>query len=209
MLNILIFGAPGSGKGTQSNLIKKRYHLTHISTGELLREEIKKETALGNTAKTYIEKGQLVPDHLICDILDNALNHLPPQTKGIIYDGFPRTIPQAEALEHILQKHHWEVTLLLDLQVEDNELVKRLIERGKNSGRTDDNETTIHSRLKTYHTQTAPLADHYRKKNKHIPIKGSGTIEEISHRITKAINAHTRTDNKNPNPSPHDRFEFH
>ncbi|MDR0394012.1 MAG: adenylate kinase [Tannerella sp.] len=198
MLNIVIFGAPGSGKGTQSDLIKERYRLTHISTGEVLREEIKNETKLGKTAKGYIEKGQLVPDDLICDILDKVLHRLPEDTKGVIFDGFPRTIPQAEALEDILRKHGWTVSLLLDLQVEDDELVKRLIERGKSSGRADDNEETIQSRLRVYHTQTAPLADHYRKKGKHVAIKGSGTIDDIFHRITEAISAHTaQTDNIN------------
>ncbi|MDR0743711.1 MAG: adenylate kinase [Tannerella sp.] len=188
MLNIVIFGAPGSGKGTQSDLIKECYHLTHISTGEVLRKEIKDETELGIIAKGYIEKGQLVPDDLICDMLDEALDRLPKDTKGVIFDGFPRTIPQAEALEEILRKHGWDVSFLLDLQVEDDELIKRLIERGKSSGRADDNKETIKSRLKVYHTQTAPLADHYRKKSKHVAIKGSGTIEEIFRRITEAIN---------------------
>jgi adenylate kinase len=188
MLNIVIFGAPGSGKGTQSELIKDCYNLTHLSTGDVLREEMRNETELGIIAKGYIEKGQLVPDDLICDMLDKALDRLPEDTKGIIFDGFPRTIPQAEALDEILRKHGWDVSILLDLQVEEDELVKRLIERGKSSGRTDDNEETIKSRLKVYHTQTAPLADHYGKKGKHVAIKGFGTIEDIFHRITKVIN---------------------
>lgn len=187
MLNILIFGAPGSGKGTQSDLIKERYNLAHISTGDVLREEMKNETELGKIAKGYIEKGQLLPDDLICDMLDKVLDRLPKDTKGIIFDGFPRTIPQAEALEGILQKHGWDVSILLDLQVAEDELVKRLIERGKNSGRADDNEETIKSRLKVYHTQTAPLAEHYKKKGKHVAIKGLGTIEDIFSRINEAI----------------------
>lgn len=187
MLNIVIFGAPGSGKGTQSDLIKERYNLAHISTGDVLREEMKNETELGKVAKGYIEKGQLLPDDLICDMLDKVLDRLPEDTKGVIFDGFPRTIPQAEALEGILQKRGWDVSILLDLQVEDEELVKRLIERGKNSGRADDNEETIKSRLKVYHTQTAPLAEHYKKKGKHVVIKGLGTIEDISGRINEAI----------------------
>ena len=187
MLNILIFGAPGSGKGTQSDLIKERYNLAHISTGDVLREEMNNETELGKIAKGYIEKGQLLPDDLICDMLDKVLDRLPKDTKGIIFDGFPRTIPQAEALEGILQKHGWDVSILLDLQVAEEELVKRLIERGKNSGRADDNEETIKSRLKVYHTQTAPLAEHYKKKCKHVAIKGLGTIEDIFSRINEAI----------------------
>jgi adenylate kinase len=187
MLNIVIFGAPGSGKGTQSDLIKKRHNLVHISTGDVLREEMKNETELGKTAKGYIEKGQLLPDNLICDLLDNVLDRLPGDTKGIIFDGFPRTIPQAEALEGILQKRGWDAILLLDLQVEDEELITRLIERGKISGRFDDNEKTIKLRLDVYHKQTAPLAEYYKNKNKHAAIKGTGTVEDISNRIDEAI----------------------
>jgi adenylate kinase len=189
MLNIVIFGAPGSGKGTQSNLIKEHYNLTHISTGDVLREEMKNDTELGKTAKGYIEKGQLAPDDLICDMLDKTLDRLPEDTKGVIFDGFPRTVPQAEALERILQKRGWDVSILLDLQVQEDELVKRLIERGKNSGRADDNEETIKSRLKVYHTQTAPLAEHYKKKGKHKAIKGADTMENIFNHIKEAIGA--------------------
>ena len=178
MLNIIIFGAPGSGKGTQSDLIKKNYDLAHISTGDVLRKEMKDETELGKMAKGYIEKGQLVPDDLICDMLDKVLGTL-QETNGVIFDGFPRTIPQAEALENILAQRGMEISALLDLQVDDAELMKRLLERGKISGRSDDNEETIQSRLKVYHTQTAPLADYYRQKGKRIEIKGVGTIEEI------------------------------
>ncbi|MDR2775194.1 MAG: adenylate kinase [Tannerella sp.] len=187
MLNIVIFGAPGSGKGTQSDLIKKYYHLAHISTGDVLREEMKNETELGTVAKEYINKGRLLPDNLICDMLDNVLDRLPADMKGVIFDGFPRTIPQAEALEGILQKRGWDVTILIDLQVDDEELLKRLLERGKSSGRDDDNEKTIKSRLEVYHTQTAPLADYYKNRNKRIAIKGIGTIEEIFNRISEDI----------------------
>ncbi|MDR1098410.1 MAG: adenylate kinase [Tannerella sp.] len=187
MLNIVIFGSPGSGKGTQSGLIKERYKLAHISTGEVLRKEMKNETELGKTAGRYIDKGQLVPDDLICDMLDRVLDRLPEDAKGVIFDGFPRTIPQAEALEHILQKRGWKVSILLDLQVEEDELVKRLTERGKSSGRTDDNAETIKSRLKVYHTQTAPLAEYYKKNGKHVAITGTGTVENIFHRITEAV----------------------
>jgi adenylate kinase len=194
MLNIVIFGAPGSGKGTQSDLIRKRHHLVHISTGDVLREEMKNETELGKTAKGYIEKGRLLPDNLICNVLDNVLNRLPAGTKGVIFDGFPRTIPQAEALEGILRKRGWDVSLLLDLQVDDRELTARLVERGKTSGRSDDNEETITSRLSVYHRQTAPLAEYYRKRNKHVAIRGTGTIEEIFNRIDEAIRG-TRNNN--------------
>jgi adenylate kinase len=187
MLNVIIFGAPGSGKGTQSDLIKKRYNLTHISTGDVLRDEMKRETELGIVAKEYIRRGHLLPDKLICDMLDKVLSRLPDGTKGVIFDGFPRTIPQAEALECILQKRGWEVTILLDLQVDDGELLKRLIERGKISGRTDDNEETIKARLNVYHSQTEPLARYYKNRHKHVAVKGSGSIEAIFERINEAI----------------------
>ncbi|MDR3251839.1 MAG: adenylate kinase [Tannerella sp.] len=187
MLNIVIFGAPGSGKGTQSDLMKNNYNLAHISTGDVLRKEIRNETELGRIAKEYIDKGQLLPDELICDMLDKTLDAL-NDAKGVIFDGFPRTIPQAEALEAILNKRGAEVTVLLDLQVDDDELVKRLLERGKLSGRSDDNEETIQSRLKVYHTQTAPLAEYYKSKGKHVAIKGIGTIDEIFGRIDETIN---------------------
>ena len=187
MLNIIIFGAPGSGKGTHSDLMKKNYDLAHISTGDVLRQEIKNETELGKIAKGYIEKGQLLPDDLICDMLDKVLETL-KDSKGVIFDGFPRTIPQAEALEKILNKRGMEVSILLDLQVKDEELIKRLLERGRISGRSDDNEETIQSRLKVYHSQTAPLAEHYKGKGKHVAINGIGSIEEIYIRIEEAIN---------------------
>ena len=186
MLNIVIFGAPGSGKGTQSDLIKKNYDLAHISTGDVLRQEIKNETELGKVAKEYIEKGELLPDDLICDMLDKVLETL-KDTKGVIFDGFPRTISQAESLEKILNKRGMDVSILLDLQVEEEVLINRLLERGKLSGRSDDNEETIQSRLKVYHTQTKPLAEHYKRKGKHVSIKGTGTIEEIFNRIDIAI----------------------
>ena len=188
MLNIVIFGAPGSGKGTQSDLMKESYNLAHISTGDVLRQEIKDETELGKIAKGFIDKGQLVPDDLICDMLDKVLDTL-KDAKGVIFDGFPRTIPQAEALEKILNKRGTDVSILLDLQVEDEELVERLLERGRISGRSDDNEETIQSRLKVYHSQTAPLAAHYKGKGKHVAVKGTGTIEEIFARIEEAIKA--------------------
>ena len=173
MLNVVIFGAPGSGKGTQSELIIKEYGLDHISTGDVLRGEMKAETELGKIAKDYIEKGQLVPDE---------------PAKGVIFDGFPRTIPQAKALKKMLNERGTDVSVMLNLQVEEEELIKRLLERGKVSGRSDDNLETIKSRLDVYHTQTAPLADYYVGEGKHVAIKGMGTIEEIFGRIKEAVN---------------------
>ena len=188
MLNIVIFGAPGSGKGTQSELIIKEYGLDHISTGDVLRSEMKNETELGKIAKDYIEKGQLVPDELIVDmlamVLDSKVN-----SKGVIFDGFPRTIPQAKALKEMLNKRGTDVSVMLNLQVEEEEeLINRLLERGKVSGRSDDNLETIKSRLDVYHKQTAPLADYYIGEGKHVAIKGMGTIEEIFGRIKEAVN---------------------
>ena len=164
MLNVVIFGAPGSGKGTQSELIIKEYGLDHISTGDVLRGEMKAETELGN-------------------VLDSK-----KPAKGVIFDGFPRTIPQAKALKKMLNERGTDVSVMLNLQVEEEELIKRLLERGKVSGRSDDNLETIKSRLDVYHTQTAPLADYYVGEGKHVAIKGMGTIEEIFGRIKEAVN---------------------
>jgi adenylate kinase len=186
MLNIIIFGAPGSGKGTQSELIKKRYHLAHISTGNVLRQEIKNETALGKTAQQYIDKGQLVPDELICNMLDNVLETV-KNSKGIIFDGFPRTVSQAEVLEKILAKRGWDISVLIDLQVENHILTARLLERGKISGRSDDNEETIRSRLNVYLSQTNPLAGYYEKKGKRTVINGVGEVSEIFSRIDEVL----------------------
>jgi len=186
MLNIVIFGAPGSGKGTQSELIIKEYGLDHISTGDVLRSEMKNETELGKIAKDYIEKGQLVPDELIVDMLAKVLDSK-VNSKGVIFDGFPRTIPQAKALKEMLNKRGTDVSVMLNLQVEE-EVINRLLERGKVSGRSDDNLETIKSRLDVYHKQTAPLADYYIGEGKHVAIKGMGTIEEIFGRIKDAVN---------------------
>lgn len=187
MLNVVIFGAPGSGKGTQSELIIKEYGLDHISTGDVLRAEIKGETELGKIAKEYIEKGQLVPDELIVDMLAKVLDGK-VDAKGVIFDGFPRTIPQAKALKEMLNKRDTDVSVMLNLQVEEEELINRLLERGKVSGRSDDNLETIKSRLGVYHNQTAPLADYYVGEGKHVGIHGMGTVDEIFGRIKEAIN---------------------
>ena len=186
MFNIVIFGAPGSGKGTQSKMIVERYGFDYISTGDMLRQAIRQGNELGKTAKEYIDRGQLVPDdlivRLIADFLDDKRG-----SKGVIFDGFPRTIKQAEALKTMLNERGTDIHILLDLQVEDDELVDRLIERGKISGRSDDNPETIKARLDVYHTQTAPLATYYIGEGKHVAIKGIGRIEEIFERIAEAI----------------------
>ena len=186
MFNIVIFGAPGSGKGTQSKMIVERYGFDYISTGDMLRQAIRQGNELGKTAKEYIDRGQLVPDdlivRLIADFLDDKRG-----SKGVIFDGFPRTIKQAEALKTMLNERGTDIHILLDLQVEDDELVTRLLERGKISGRSDDNPETIKARLDVYHTQTAPLATYYIGEGKHVAIKGVGQIEDIFERIAEAI----------------------
>ena len=186
MFNIVIFGAPGSGKGTQSKKIIERYGFDYISTGDMLRRAISEGRELGKKAKDYIDRGQLVPDDVIVGMIADFLDGK-KGSKGVIFDGFPRTLKQAEALKTMLNERGTDIHILLDLQVEDEELVERLLERGKISGRSDDNPDTIKARLDVYHTQTAPLATYYIGEGKHVPIKGIGQIEEIFERIAEAI----------------------
>src|SRR5690606_16123748 len=164
MLNIVIFGAPGSGKGTQSDKIAERYGLQHVSTGEILREEIASSTDLGKLADSYMSKGELVPDCVVIEMLEELIARN-KGAKGFIFDGFPRTVPQGEALNQLLQRHDETVTIVVSLEVEDEELVDRLLKRGAISGRADDNRKTIESRLRVYYRQTAPLKDFYRSKD--------------------------------------------
>lgn len=186
MLNIVIFGAPGSGKGTQSARIVEKYGINHISTGDVLRAEIKNNTPLGQTAKSYIDQGQLIPDSLMIDILSNVLNSF-ADSKGVIFDGFPRTIAQADALKQMLAKRGETISLMLDLDVPEDELMTRLIKRGQESGRADDNEETIKKRLVVYHTQTAPLIDWYKAEGTYHHINGLGTMEAIFADICESI----------------------
>lgn len=186
MLNVVIFGAPGSGKGTQSERIVAKYGINHISTGDVLRGEIKKGSELGKTAQGYIDQGQLIPDALMIDILASVLDSF-KDSKGVIFDGFPRTIAQAEALKVMLAERNQEVTVMLDLEVPEDELMVRLIKRGQDSGRADDNEETIKKRLTVYHNQTSPLKDWYKKENKFVKINGLGAMDTIFGDITAAI----------------------
>ncbi|MDE5584812.1 MAG: adenylate kinase [Muribaculaceae bacterium] len=189
MLNLVLFGAPGSGKGTQSEKIIDRYGLHHISTGEVLRRQIKEGTELGKIAESYISKGHLIPDDLMIDILRQELKGLPKDSKGVIFDGFPRTIPQAEELEKLLAENGTELTGVVGLEVPEEELVARMLKRGKDTGRADDNIDTILNRLKVYHSQTEPLKEHYQGKGSYMHIDGLGDVDSIFSAIAKAIDA--------------------
>jgi len=189
MLNIIICGAPGCGKGTQSDLMVAKYELKHLSTGDLLRSEIDKKTTLGLEAESFISKGNLVPDKMILDILSSAIDEQTKHSKGIILDGFPRNVAQAEALEALMTKLNKEITLLIDLHVDNQELITRLIKRGETSGRSDDNLETIKKRLEIYEKKTAPVSEFYKNKNKYASINGMGTIDEIFERISTVIDS--------------------
>ena len=186
MLNIVIFGAPGSGKGTQSERIVEKYGINHISTGDVLRAEIKNGTELGKTAKGYIDQGQLIPDELMIDILASVFDSF-KDSKGVIFDGFPRTIAQAEALKKMLAERGQDVSVMVDLEVPEDELMVRLIKRGKDSGRADDHAETTKKRLHVYHKPTAPLIDWYKNEKKYQHINGLGTMEGIFAEICEAI----------------------
>lgn len=189
MKNIVIFGAPGSGKGTQSDKMIAKYGFKHISTGDVLRNEIKNGTELGKTAKGYIDNGQLIPDDLMVNILASVYDSFGKEHEGVIFDGFPRTIPQAEALKKMLAERGHKVAAMIELDVPEDELMKRLILRGKQSGRSDDNEDTIKKRLTVYHNQTAPLIDWYEKEGIHHHINGLGDLDRIFADICKVINS--------------------
>ncbi len=187
MKNIVIFGAPGSGKGTQSDKIIAEFGVAHISTGDVLRGEIKAGTELGKVAASYINEGNLVPDSLIIDILASVLDSKGKDIPGVIFDGFPRTIAQAEALDKMLEERGEKVDYVVGLEVDDEELIKRIIARGKTSGRADDNEETAKKRLSNYYAQTLPLKDFYIKQGKYAAIPGVGTIDEIYTKISNTI----------------------
>ena len=179
MKNIVIFGAPGSGKGTQSEKMIEKYGLGHISTGDVLRDQIKRGTELGKTAKGYIDNGQLIPDDLMVSILADVYDSFGKEHKGVIFDGFPRTIPQAQALKDMLAKRGHKVAAMIELDMPEDELMKRLIKRGQESGRSDDNEETIKKRLTVYHNQTSPLIEWYEKEGIHHHINGLGELDRI------------------------------
>lgn len=188
MLNLIICGAPGSGKGTQSDLIIKKYNLQHFSTGDILRKEIAEETELGKYAHEFIANGQLVPDGVIIDMIAGKIDKLnKSEISGMIFDGFPRTVAQAVALEELFEKRSLKTDVLVDLVVDEQELIDRLLLRGQTSGRTDDNLETIRKRLEVYHSQTKPVTEYYKKLDKYVSVYGMGSINEIFGRIADAI----------------------
>lgn len=189
MFHIILFGPPGSGKGTQSEKLIAAYGLKHLSTGDLLRNEIANKTPLGLEAKSLMDKGQLVPDAVVIGMISAALD-ANPEAKGFLFDGFPRTTAQAEALDKLLKLKNSEIGVFLALQVSEEELVKRLLNRGLTSGRSDDtNETIIRSRITEYNTKTSSVADYYRQTDKVVMIPGEGSIDEIFAALSKEIDA--------------------
>lgn len=191
MLNVVLFGAPGSGKGTQSAKLIDEYGLYHISTGEVLRDHIRRGTELGKIADRYISKGQLIPDDLMIRILDDVLEKEAADKKGVVFDGFPRTIPQAEALRELLAKRGTDLHAVIGLEVPEEELIGRMLNRGKETGRADDNLETIKNRLKVYHDQTHPLREYYTKEGKYLPVNGSGIVDEIFDNIAAGLEKKT------------------
>lgn len=188
MLNLVLFGGPGSGKGTQSEKIKNKYGLYHISTGEVLRDHIARGTEIGKTANEYISQGQLIPDELMIEIVEHLLDSKPEETaKGVIFDGFPRTLAQAKALDEALNRRGTTIHAVAGLEVPDEELIKRLINRGKETGRADDNEETIKKRLDVYHSQTSPLKDYYLGDGRYSKIDGAKKIDEIFDQISDVL----------------------
>ena len=189
MFNLILFGPPGSGKGTQSEKLIEKFGWIHLSTGDLLRKEIANETQLGLEAKAFMDKGQLVPDEVVIGMIGSALD-ANPTAKGFLFDGFPRTVAQAEALDALLTSKNSEITLVLALEVGEEELVARLLNRGKTSSRPDDrDETVIRKRLLEYATKTAIVADHYAKFDKVATVPGEGSIDQIFESLREQVEA--------------------
>lgn len=189
MFNLILFGPPGSGKGTQSEKLITRYSLKHLSTGDLLRSEISRQTSLGQAAKRFMDKGQLVPDEVVIGMISSALDEN-PEVNGFLFDGFPRTSAQAEALDKLLSLKKEKIAVMLALDVSEEELVKRLVKRGETSGRTDDtNDQIIRARIIEYRNKTAVVADYYKQFDKVVMVKGEGSIEEIFENLCREIDS--------------------
>lgn len=187
MFNLILFGPPGSGKGTQSEKLIEKYGLIHLSTGNLLREEIARQTTLGREARNYMDQGQLVPDSVVIGMIESALDQN-PEASGFLFDGFPRTVNQAIALDELLASKNAEINIVLALEVGTEELVDRLLNRGKTSGRSDDvNETIVRARITEYENKTAPVAGHYEKFGKVQRVKGEGSIDDIFQSLCREI----------------------
>ena len=190
MINLILFGPPGSGKGTQAEKLAQHFNLLHISTGDLFRSEMKNETPLGLEAKKYMEKGELVPDEVTIGMWSNKLDEYAGKVKGFIFDGFPRTQPQAEALDKLLDLKETAISLVLALDVPEEEIVERLLERGKTSARPDDrDEKVIRHRFQVYLRDTAQVAEHYKKSDKFVSVNGVGSIKEIFDSLKTGIEA--------------------
>ena len=188
MLNIVLFGPPGSGKGTQSEKIIDKFGLTHFSTGDMLRAELAAETELGLKARSIMEKGELVSDEIIIGMIRNKISG-EAEAKGFIFDGFPRTVAQAEALDVLLEELGMKIDVMLGLEVERQELIDRLLKRGQDQGRADDNLETIENRIKVYEDQTSPVMGYYDTQGKYRGVNGLGSIDEIYERLTGIIGA--------------------
>lgn len=186
MLNIILCGAPGSGKGTQSDFIVNKYHLNHLSTGDVLRAEIKSGSQLGQEIDALISKGNLVPDDKMYGVIDHYISHLPTDSEGMIFDGYPRTLAQAESLTQLLANRHMEA-IMIELVVDEQSLITRLLERGKVSGRADDNLETIQKRLAVYHAQTEDVAKYYLRNGNYFAVNGNMSIEEVFMQIEQII----------------------
>lgn len=187
MLNIVLFGPPGAGKGTQSANLIEKYNLNHISTGDLFRKHLSKGTKLGKTAQSFMDEGNLVPDKVVIGMVEDHLNQH-EDVNGYIFDGFPRTVAQAEALDKLLEKKNIPIKLMVALEVPEEELKKRLLERGKVSGRADDqNEEKINNRIKVYIKETMPVAEYYKKQDKFVAVNGVGKVDEIFQNLCNKI----------------------
>ena len=191
MLNIILSGAPGSGKGTQSDLLVKKYGMQHLSTGDVLRAEIATGSALGHQIDALISKGNLVPDDMMYGVIENYIASLPKDCKGAIFDGYPRTVAQAAALTHLLKKYNMDA-IMIDLLVDEQLLIQRLIDRGKVSGRADDNLNTIRHRIAVYHNQTEPIAHYYLHKGNYFAVNGNQTMADVFLQIMRIVDRESK-----------------